>query len=738
MPPPTLEQDAWIASTFGIDPANYPPAANSGMTDVTPNGAPYSAPATSLLADAEPSAKPSSPTPGPAPAPAPTAASAQDTTPSCWITVTNDTKSVLKLARQGHDIGDFESFPAPTLEPGSSTSFVSTQTPNPKSGQQGSKGYVEWTIGPADRKGDVAATWRVAWNNPLGEKNTVDATITPANSGFKSLEQIGQGDVHVPVVFTLSTGASAVAQPATRAPHDVEITIQNATDGTLLLAQEVLSQVSTQSLIPVAIAPGQTAQLVVEVPYMTSSALVYAVVPTGVTKAPGDAPTWEVQWLVDPADKLVAQPNDPGTPGLTAEAHSDGIGKATFKLSGKLPAAAPAQRVGISISNDTDQIMHLVSTNSDGGRFDPVPPGEIAPGAKVALAAVGTGPKGGTLVYRVEPKDGVIDKPEQLLSWTLSWTQQAGQQPLADATLDPEMKGWLSAASAGKSGVAYVLAGTTPATAPAPAATTPAPAPVQPQAPVPVQNTRVTLINKSNMLLRLVAADRTKAQWDPLPPNEIKPGDSFALTTVTKAETDADLWYAMLTTDGSAPKDADAPDWVVRWRATPGELPMAWSDFTSVMPGLVGDAWIGQDEVTFQLSGDWSAQPREFKTNLSISNETRFTFRLTASQASAARFDPAPPKELAPGAKLAFATWAKEASNQKLVYEAVSAEHPPKGTAKPPTWTVTWHTQPGYSPTGDTSVDDMSEFADVVISGASLQGHDGMAFYIHADDPDTK
>ena len=70
--------------------------------------------------------------------------------------------------------------------------------------------------------------------------------------------------MHVPVVFTLSTGAGAVAQPATRAPHNVEITIQNATDGTLLLAQEVLSQVSTQSLIPVAIAPGQTAQLVVE------------------------------------------------------------------------------------------------------------------------------------------------------------------------------------------------------------------------------------------------------------------------------------------------------------------------------------------------------------------------------------------------------------------------------------------------------------------------------------------
>jgi hypothetical protein len=858
MPTPTSEQDAWVASTFGVDPTNYAPAANGGILGVAPSGAPYSAPTTPLYADAGPSSKPSSRPPAVAPAPAP------DTTPSCWITVTNDTKSVLKLAHQGHDIGDFESFPASTLQPGGSTSFVSTQTPHAKSGVQGCKGFVEWTIESADGTSAAAATWRVSWNNPVGEKNTAEATISPSIAGFSSLEQIGEGDAHVPVVFTLSAGVGGVAQPAMPDPHNVEITIQNDTDGTLLLVQEFLSSVSTQSLIPATIAAGQTAKLVVEVPYLTSSALVYAVVPTGVAKAPSDAPTWEVQWLVDSANKLVAQPNTPSTPGLTAEAKSDGIDKATFKLSGKLPVAALAQPVGIVITNGTDQILHLVSTNSDGGRFDSAPPGEIAPGAKVALAAVNTGPKGGTLVYRVEPKDGIIDKPDQLRSWTLSWTQQAGQQPLADATLEPEIKGWFSAASAGKAGVAYILTGTTPA-ATTPAATqapaqridisisnktdrtlvfesansdagqfdpappreiaagatvsiamagtdlkgasiryrvdpkpgsafnrdnfrewtllwslspgqqpqpsasldeelqgvtstatnvgnnavafalsgmTAAAAPAQPQpptqpgVPVPDQHTHVTLTNKSNMLLRLKAADHTKAQWDPLPHKdmEIKPGDSFTLTTVTNGETDADLWYEMLPMDGSAAKDADAPMWLARWRATPGELPTAWNDFRPVVPGLVADAWIGKDEVTFQLSGEWSPLPREFKTSVSIANETKFALRLTSSEASAGRFDPVAPKEIAPGAMVFFATWAKEASNQKLAYELVSAESPPSGEAKAKAsvWTMTWRTRPGYSPTPNSSFDGPAGIE------YGPEGHDGLAFKIYTDDADKK
>jgi peptidoglycan hydrolase-like protein with peptidoglycan-binding domain len=48
--------------------------------------------------------------------------------------------------------------------------------------------------------------WRVEWNNPKTEKNTAAATIDPASAGFRSLEQAGQGDENVPMVFTLSGG----------------------------------------------------------------------------------------------------------------------------------------------------------------------------------------------------------------------------------------------------------------------------------------------------------------------------------------------------------------------------------------------------------------------------------------------------------------------------------------------------------------------------------------------------
>jgi hypothetical protein len=79
--------------------------------------------------------------------------------------------------------------------------------------------------------------------------------------------------------------------------------------------------------------------------------------------------------------------------------------------SGKRPAAALPARIGIAISNNSDQTLRLVTTKSDGGKFDPAPPNEIAPGAKTALAAVGTGLQGGSLIYQLEPKGGITDKP---------------------------------------------------------------------------------------------------------------------------------------------------------------------------------------------------------------------------------------------------------------------------------------------------------------------------------------
>ncbi len=137
--------------------------------------------------------------PGPHPGPDPGPAGGAHAT--CMITVTNNTKSVLTLAHQGHDVGDFMTFPAASVAAGASTSFVSTQTANEKDQTQGCKGFAVFDVGEP-----AVGVWRVEWNNPKTEKNTASATIDPASAGFRSLEQAGQGDENVPMVFTLSGG----------------------------------------------------------------------------------------------------------------------------------------------------------------------------------------------------------------------------------------------------------------------------------------------------------------------------------------------------------------------------------------------------------------------------------------------------------------------------------------------------------------------------------------------------
>ena len=54
----------------------------------------------------------------------------------------------------------------------------------------------------------MVATWRIEWDNPEGEKNTTNATVTPQTSGLRSTDQTGQGDENVPVGFTLSGGSA--------------------------------------------------------------------------------------------------------------------------------------------------------------------------------------------------------------------------------------------------------------------------------------------------------------------------------------------------------------------------------------------------------------------------------------------------------------------------------------------------------------------------------------------------
>jgi peptidoglycan hydrolase-like protein with peptidoglycan-binding domain len=92
--------------------------------------------------------------------------------------------------------------PSASLAPGASTAFAYVETPHPKDkDQRGCKGSLTWEAGSPP-----AATWRVEWNNPFGQKNTASAKLDPQNSGFESLEQSGQGDENVPITFTLSGG----------------------------------------------------------------------------------------------------------------------------------------------------------------------------------------------------------------------------------------------------------------------------------------------------------------------------------------------------------------------------------------------------------------------------------------------------------------------------------------------------------------------------------------------------
>lgn len=136
-------------------------------------------------------------------------APAQAVNANCMITVTNNTQAVLSLMDQFNTIGDFMTNPASSIQPGGSTSFVFVHTPNDNNpANAGCAGGLTWQVGTT-----VAATWRVTWNNFVGQKNTADGTAEPATAGFQSLEQIGQGDENVPVTFTLSGGSAVPVCP---------------------------------------------------------------------------------------------------------------------------------------------------------------------------------------------------------------------------------------------------------------------------------------------------------------------------------------------------------------------------------------------------------------------------------------------------------------------------------------------------------------------------------------------
>jgi hypothetical protein len=117
----------------------------------------------------------------------------------------------LTLGGQGHERGDFMTFPAKTLAPGASTNFVSVETPNAKDAKdEGCKGFLLWQVGSPD------VLWRVEWDNPEQSKNSAVAQFNPPNSGFTSLNQIGQGEENVPASFTISGGGGVTPPGKTR------------------------------------------------------------------------------------------------------------------------------------------------------------------------------------------------------------------------------------------------------------------------------------------------------------------------------------------------------------------------------------------------------------------------------------------------------------------------------------------------------------------------------------------
>jgi peptidoglycan hydrolase-like protein with peptidoglycan-binding domain len=149
---------------------------------------------------------------GPGPGPTPSGETQANT--SCLVTIVNQTQQTLLLDDQGNETGDFMTNPASSLAPGASCQFAYVGTPGAKT--PGCKGHVTYRVGdPAQ------GTWKMEWNNPVGEKNTATSN---ADSQFHTLEQIGQGEENVPVTFTLSGGTPGgggqVVPPVPPGPED--------------------------------------------------------------------------------------------------------------------------------------------------------------------------------------------------------------------------------------------------------------------------------------------------------------------------------------------------------------------------------------------------------------------------------------------------------------------------------------------------------------------------------------
>jgi peptidoglycan hydrolase-like protein with peptidoglycan-binding domain len=129
-----------------------------------------------------------------------------DVKTACILTVDNQTQFALTLLDDGHDRGNFVPLPPRTVPPKSSVQFTSVEAPGAK--EQGCKGFLLYQVGTP-----TPVQWRVEWDNPEQAKNTTTSVLTPADPTLRALDQIGQGEDNVPVLFTLTETGGGGARP---------------------------------------------------------------------------------------------------------------------------------------------------------------------------------------------------------------------------------------------------------------------------------------------------------------------------------------------------------------------------------------------------------------------------------------------------------------------------------------------------------------------------------------------
>jgi hypothetical protein len=518
--------------------------------------------------------------------------------------------------------------------------------------------------------------------------NSAGSTRRVADSG---------GDAKAPTTPSVSAPAHADV--------NVAITIENASDASLLIVEEFLTRLSFDGVIPGALGPGEKATLKFGMPEITSDLLLYAAVPAGTSKAPKDAPRWELKCWIEPGGKLQAESQVDEASGLKAEWTTDGKGKLLFKLSGKLATAAsapvPPARLSLGIDNQSDRKLRLIKVDNGGGRFDPAPPAEIAPGKKAAFAAINVGAKGGSLIYELEAKEGATEEPDKLPWWTMSWMpSQPGQPPQPDSTLDPNVNGLSPAAAAGKNGIAFMLTGTSAVATQAPTTAQP-----QPQATGMQQRIDVTFVNQSDMVLKYWGADRMTAAFDKQPPQELKPGASasFAIFGKGDSEIHFGLMYAILPTANDKAENT-SPMWTPNFTIPPG-LPMsAKSDILPGINGLRTDTNPGTAAVSFVLSGKAAGQPQsgseagaqERRIDITLDNRSNMVLKYWGADRMTVKFDKRPPPQLKPGEHGDFAIFGDP--NKEITFGLMYSILPSADSSadnQSPKWTPHFRIPPG-------------------------------------------